>query len=256
MSDRSLLSPFVRLFYKLFYNRFAFTYDIVSEIVSRGEWRAWTRAAIPFVGQSDPTAPRDRTRWRGSGVTMGSGYTARVLEIAFGTGNLLLDLADAGYAPVGIDLSPYMIEITQRKLSERRLSLPILRAAAQQLPFPTAYFDSIVMTFPAKFVTDRIAMKEFQRVLADDGSLIWVDAPHLYPRSAWSRFLNWAYRLAGGPIEENANEMHDWKMRPNCAQLAPSFPDKFLPPDGWSWRVHRVERELGFVHVIIGAKGL
>ncbi len=221
-----VLSSLMRWLYKHFYNRFAFTYDAVSAIVSRREWREWTRAAIPFIAG------------------------ARVLEVAFGTGNLLLDLSAAGYAPVGIDLSPFMIEITQKKFRARELSLRLIRARAQQLPFPGEHFDSIVMTFPPGFVTDPRAMNEMRRVLAEHGRLIWVDAPLLYPRSAWTRLLNWAYSINGGsaylPPDAAAVQPSRVAAPPGVASL--------LPRTGWHWRVERIERAAGLVHVMIGTK--
>ncbi len=241
----------IRLFYKHFYNRLAFTYDLISTVVSRGEWRAWTRAAIPFV------------------------HPPKVLEIAFGTGNLLLDLAEAGHTPLGADLSPYMIQISQLKFRARGLSIPIVRARVQQLPFPSAHFSSVVMTFPPGFVADVRAIREIRRVLADDGCLIWVDAPYLYPRDMWSRFLNWAYQLTGGAPPPVANDVPDRAANASRAVLAseslkPRQPrgaawarrtagqgyriDNWLPHDGWSWRVEKVERQAGYVHVMIGSK--
>ncbi len=241
----------IRLFYKHFYNRLAFTYDLISMVVSRGEWRAWTRAAIPFVRPPN------------------------VLEIAFGTGNLLLDLVKAGYAPLGVDLSPYMIQISQLKFQARGLSIPIVRARVQQLPFPSAHFSSVVMTFPPGFITNEHAIREIRRVLTDDGCLIWVDAPHLYPRDAWSRFLNWAYQLTGGAPPPGTNRIPDRTANASRAALSsksinPRHPpsaasarwtaghgyriDNWLPHDGWSWRVEKVERQAGYVHVMIGFK--
>jgi SAM-dependent methyltransferase len=226
MPRRRVIPSVIRFFYKHFYNRFAFTYDPISTAVSRGEWRAWTRAAIPFV--------------RGP----------YVLEIAFGTGNLLLDLADTGFALLGVDLSPFMIEISRRKFQARGLSIPIARARVQQLPFPGAHFSSIVMTFPPGFATDPRALTEIRRVLADDGSLIWVDAPYLYPRDEWSRFLNWAYRLTDGAPEPSADDPLRGIYHVNRADL----PGDLLPREGWYWRVEKIERPGSHVHVIIGTK--
>lgn len=232
----------VRLFYKHFYNRLAFTYDLISTIVSRGEWRAWIRAAIPFI------------------------RPPKVLEIAFGTGNLLVDLKESGYAPMGVDLSPYMIQISQLKFRERCISVPIARARVQQLPFPSAHFSSIVMTFPPGFVADVRAIREIRRVLADDGCLIWVDAPYLYPRDVWSRFLNWAYHLTESAPSHGTNRISDRTANANLAALtskslksqgasSPGCPiDDWLPQEGWSWRVERVEGQAGYVHVMIGSK--
>jgi SAM-dependent methyltransferase len=226
MPGGRVIPSLIRFCYKHFYNRFAFTYDPISTAVSRGEWRAWTRAAIPFV--------------RGP----------HVLEIAFGTGNLLLDLADAGFAPLGVDLSPFMIEISRRKFQARGLSIPIARARVQELPFPGAHFSSIVMTFPPGFATEPRAIKEIRHVLAHDGSLIWVDAPYLYPRDGWSRFLNWAYRLTGGAPQPSADAAQRGIDHVNRADL----PRDLLPREGWYWRVEKIERPEGYVHVIIGSK--
>jgi ubiquinone/menaquinone biosynthesis C-methylase UbiE len=231
MRSRPPLAPLVRQFYKHFYNRFAFMYDPVSTVVSRGEWRAWTRTAIPFISSQ-----------------------AGVLEIAFGTGNLVLDLFDAGLKPVGVDLSPYMIEITRCKLRARGLSLPILRAAAQQLPFPTGHFESIVMTFPPGFAADPHVMKELQRVLADDGSLIWVDAPYLYPRDVWSRFLNWALSVTGTALQADSEEEMEAPPQIDRADAHTSPLNGLLPHDGWCWRVQRIALRTSRVHVMIGAK--
>ncbi len=221
MPPRALI-PLIRFAYRQFYNRFAFTYDAVSAVVSRGEWREWTRAALPFV--------------RGT----------RILEIAFGTGNLLLDLHAAGHRPIGVDLSPWMIQITQRKLRERGVHASLVGARVQRLPFRAACFDSIVMTFPPGFVTDVSAMSEMSRVLAPDGRLIWVDAPYLYPRDAWARFLNFAYGLTGGKPNPSISQVLDWTSRADV----PAAHD--TSGDGWQWRVERIERPASYVHVMIG----
>jgi len=180
---------FLRLAFHLFYNSFAFTYDLVSAIVSRGHWRAWTRAAIPFV------------------------VGTRVLEIPCGTGNLLLDLRAAGYAVIGVDLSAAMLDITRGKFGraahpEREpKGAPILRARVQALPFSNRAFDSITLTFPPGFARDPRAFAELRRVLDDGGRLIWVDAARLLPRDGISRALNAALDAVGGsdaPFEEFA----------------------------------------------------
>lgn len=50
------------------------------------------------------------------------------MEIAAGSGNLDLDLYDAGYIPIGLDLSPYMLEITSRKFAHKSI-VPRMNAA-------------------------------------------------------------------------------------------------------------------------------
>ena len=204
---------FLRLAFHLFYNSFAFTYDLVSAIVSRGQWRAWTRAALPHI------------------------VGARVLEIPCGTGNLLLDLRAAGYAPIGVDLSAAMLNITRGKFRRAPVDAKILRVRAQVLPFPNRAFDSITMTFPPGFARDPRAFAELHRVLDDGGRLIWVDAGRLLPRDGISRLLNAALDAVGGSgiaFEDFACEM--------------------LARAGFASKIERVQDDTSVVIVVIAVK--
>jgi ubiquinone/menaquinone biosynthesis C-methylase UbiE len=203
------------------YTRFAFAYDWVSSIVSRGEWRAWTRAAIPFV--------------RGT----------RILEIAFGTGNLHLDLYGAGYTPFGIDRSPEMGALTQKKFRAQGRPLPrLVRTVVQQLPFSDASFSSLIMTFPPGFVYDIEAMQELWRVLEPRGVLLWVDAPDLYPVDAWSRFLRWLFITTDGCATPNENAITTLLRETHEGALYKM----------WDWRVEQIPAKSSAVHVFIGTK--
>ena len=166
---------FIKFAFRRFYNEFAWTYDLVSRVVSRGRWRDWQRAALPELSGN------------------------RVLEVAFGTGNLLWDMAAEGYQCVGIDLSPYMARITARRFRHRGGVAPFCRARAQELPFPDMAFDSLVATFPDYFVLDPLAQEEMARVLVFGGRFIIVDGGHISRKDAWSRFLNWALRITVAP---------------------------------------------------------
>lgn len=215
-----MTSRFFRWAFHEFYNRFAFTYDGVSAIVSRGDWRKWTTAALPFV--------------RGP----------RVLEVAFGTGNLELGLWQAGYHPVAVDLSPYMIEITARKLRARfaGTGLRLARADVCALPFDDRAFSTVVMTFPPGFVYQAQAMAELYRVLEIGGALVWVDAAFLDERDAWGRFLNRAFRLTGTGPKEGETASADAVLARRAAVEA------------WDWRRVEVPFPRSRVQVWIAVK--
>jgi ubiquinone/menaquinone biosynthesis C-methylase UbiE len=166
---------FVKFAFHHFYNRFAWTYDLVSRVVSRGNWRRWQKAALPEL--------------RGR----------RVLEVAFGTGDLLWDMNESGYQCVGIDLSPYMIALTARKFRRRGRSAPICRARVQSLPFRDFSFESLVATFPDYFILDPTAQAEMARVLVPEGRLVVVEGGRILGDDLWSRFLNWAFRITVSP---------------------------------------------------------
>ncbi len=171
--DRVLL----RAFFRLLYREFAWTYDLVAWLVSLGQWTAWGRAAIP--------------RLRGR----------RVLELAHGPGHLLVAMSRAGYAPVGLDLSPQMGQLARwrlrrfsRKDSIRMLSL--VRAQAQMLPFRSGAFDSVVSTFPTEFIADPATLCEVARVIEQGGRAVVVPGV-MFNTSVPARLLEWLYRITG-----------------------------------------------------------
>jgi len=170
---RRLWFVLVRWGFHLLYNQFAWTYDAVSWLVSLGNWRRWQRAAIPYL--------------RGE----------RVLDLACGTGNLLIDLAEAGYRPCGLDLSPYMLCITQRKLRRQGLDVPLCRGRAQVLPFADGAFDAVVATFPAGFILHPTSLREVTRVLCPGGRAVVVAEARLGGRGPLNRFIEWLYTITG-----------------------------------------------------------
>jgi len=170
---RRLWWAFVRLFFRLLYNQFAWTYDLVAWVVSFGQWKAWGRTAIPHL--------------RGG----------RVLELAHGPGHLLAAMAERGLAPVGLDLSPYMGRLAKRRLRKRGLVVPLVRARAQALPFRDACFGSAVATFPAEFILDPATLRESVRVLDLDGRLVVTAWARLGGDGLLARFIRWLYRITG-----------------------------------------------------------
>lgn len=169
---------FLRLFFHLLYNELAWTYDWVAWVVSLGRWAAWGRTAITHLcGQ-------------------------RVLELAHGRGHLLVAMAERGITPVGLDLSPYMSRIAQRRLRRQGLAVPLVHARAQALPFRDGCFDSTVATFPTEFILASATLRETARVLGPDGRLVVVAGACFSERDPLSRFLRWLYRVTGqeGPL--------------------------------------------------------
>jgi ubiquinone/menaquinone biosynthesis C-methylase UbiE len=161
-----------RWLFRLLYNQLAWTYAWVSWVVSLGKWRHWQQAAIPrLTGQ-------------------------RVLEVAFGTGNLLIDLAQAGYCTYGLELSPYMIRIASRKLQRKGLAVPLCQGRTQMLPFAQHTFDSVVATFPTDYIYDPASLGEMNRVLRPNGRLVIVPGAHFH-NPLDRLFIEWLYLITG-----------------------------------------------------------
>ncbi|MBU0703886.1 MAG: class I SAM-dependent methyltransferase [Chloroflexi bacterium] len=164
---------FLRLFFRLLYNEFAWTYDLVAWVVSLGQWKAWGRAA--------------------TGHLQGK----RVLELAHGPGHLLAAMAEQGLSPVGLDLSPYMGRLAQRRLRKGGLTVPLVRARAQALPFCDGCFNSSVATFPTEFILAPATLREAARVMRPGGQMVVVAWASLGKRDPLSRFIGWLYRVTG-----------------------------------------------------------
>lgn len=137
--------------YSLLYNQLAWAYDGVSWAVSLGRWDSWRRASLPFVQGN------------------------QVLEVGFGTGALLSELHRGRRRVFGLEPSAAMQRVSARKLGEQGRHVPRLQGTAQQLPFADRAFDTIVTTFPASFILDVQAHREFARCLRRGGRLIVVE---------------------------------------------------------------------------------
>jgi ubiquinone/menaquinone biosynthesis C-methylase UbiE len=180
-----LAKPVARLYLwatERLYHELAWAYDSVSWLVSLGRWSRWRRMALDYVSPG----------W--------------VLEVGFGTGELLSEMARRGLQGVGIDPSPAMHRVTARKLRRRGLAVPRVRAIGQRAPFADGCFDTIVSTFPAGYILDAETLQEAARLLrmpqVDTGEgggrlivvgmVVEMDSP----------LLRWAmHLLLGAPVE-------------------------------------------------------
>ncbi len=166
----------IRFGFRLLYNELAWTYDLVSRSVSLGRWRSWQRAAIPHLQVASE---------------------GLVLELAHGTGDLLIDLAHEGLQAVGLDLSRHMGRIARRKLQRQGLEARLVRGNAFRLPFPRNYFDAVVSTFPTEFAIRPSTLNEVHRVLKPAGRFVIVVNGVLTAGRPSTQFLQWLYQITG-----------------------------------------------------------
>ncbi|MBN8593770.1 MAG: class I SAM-dependent methyltransferase [Anaerolineae bacterium] len=167
---------FVRFGFRLLYNELAFTYDWVSWFVSLGSWRCWQRSALKHLTPPD---------------------VGCVLELAHGTGNLQLDLREAGYNSIGLDLSPAMGRIASRKLAQHGVKSHLVRAQAQQLPFADTSFSAVISTFPTDFILAPETLREVHRVLVANGQFLIVPNGTLTGGDALAGLIEWLYKITG-----------------------------------------------------------
>ena len=206
---------FLLFCFGLLYNQIAWSYDLVSCGVSIGQWRSWGRAALPYL------------------------KGRRILEVAHGTGNLLLDLIALGFEPVGLDASPSMGKIARRKLRARGLpeKAPLVHARVQALPFAADSFPSLLSTFPTEFIVDPGVIAEFHRVLQPGGVVVFIPVAQITGPSLPDRFAEWLFRVTGQSSQ-------------NC--LAP-LTDRYTAA-GFTARLEQVRLPRSVVTVVIAQK--
>jgi SAM-dependent methyltransferase len=160
----------IRFGFRLLYNELAWSYDAVSWLVSLGHWRAWQRAALPFV--------------RGR----------RVLEIGHGPGHMLIALRAQGLNVVGVDASPFMGRMARRRVGKQ---VSLVQGLGQQLPWRQATFDTILATFPTEYIGARATVAALQRVLKANGRVVIVPEGHLTGNGPLHRLIEWLFAITG-----------------------------------------------------------
>jgi SAM-dependent methyltransferase len=163
------------LFETLYRNRYL--YRFASTVPFAGQWRVWQRLVLPRLSGHD------------------------VLELGCGLGDLLADMAEAGYACRAVEHSPQMVEAARDTLRRRKVGDQtwVLQGSAQHLPFGANSFDTVVSTFPSEYIYDSDTIEEVAHVLRPGGRLIVIEGANLLPVGFVQSFLVLIQILVYGP---------------------------------------------------------
>jgi ubiquinone/menaquinone biosynthesis C-methylase UbiE len=176
-----VLIPLLRIFFNLLYHQFAWTYDLVSGLVSIGMWNDWIKSIIPDItGQ-------------------------QILELGHGPGHLQIALLQEGKQVTGIDLSPQMGKICAKRIRKAHKQPVLVNGSALHLPFPENTFDQIVSTFPTEYITTQNTILEIYRVLQPGGIFLLLPAAWITGRNILYKAAAWLFKVTGQTptIEEN-----------------------------------------------------
>ncbi len=167
------MSRLLRLFFQYFYHQFAWTYDFVAAVVSVGRWDRWIRAAIPYLVGND------------------------ILEIGYGPGHLQARLLAIPNLQVsGLDESRQMAAVAKRRLGRIGLKrFRLVRGRAQDLPFQSTVFDTVVSTFPSEYIFDDRTLREVRRILRPAGRFVIVPAAWIVGKALTDRGAAWLFKV-------------------------------------------------------------
>lgn len=128
-----------------------------------------------------------------------------VLEVAVGTGRVFERIVAANPTGrnEGIDLSPGMLAVAEKRLSRRYSNYTLTVADAYSLPYEDARFDVIVCNYMFDLLPPQdmpLVLAEFKRVMRPGGRTVittWTRARKWYSR-LWDRLIERAPNLLLG----------------------------------------------------------
>ncbi len=97
--------------------------------------------------------------------------SAKILDIACGTGKSTEPLAVKGVEIFGVDHDPLMIEEARKQASIKNLHINYSVSEVENLPFEDGYFDAITVGTAFHWFVNEKALSEIKRVLKDGGLL-------------------------------------------------------------------------------------
>jgi SAM-dependent methyltransferase len=202
----------------------------------------------------------------------------RILEVGCGTGGLLVAAARDRREIVGIDIAARWLVAARRRLADHGLSVPLLAASADRLPWPDGHFDTVVADSVLEHLDDAAgALREWARVLRPGGRLVvWspnrhtlTTDPHLglwglgwLPRPWLPGYLRLRGRSAWPPRTLTASEARRLATAAGWEAVevnAPAISDAWAHQRPWSQRAalraYTVARGLPVARGVLRAVG-
>jgi demethylmenaquinone methyltransferase/2-methoxy-6-polyprenyl-1,4-benzoquinol methylase len=197
------------LWVRSMFGRVAHRYDLANHLLSANIDRYWRNHTVAQV--------RDILKRPG----------ARVLDLACGTGDLLIALErEAGRRLIGSDFCHPMLTGARTKLQRDRLRSVLVESDALALPFPDASLDLITIAFGYRNLANyRAGLVEMRRVLRPGGALAILEFTQP-PNKSFASVYNWYSRnvlpVIGGAI---SGAPEAYKYLPESVRKFPDAPE-------------------------------
>jgi len=124
-----------------------------------------------------------------------------VLDVGCGTGTNLELYFKAGCKVFGVDLSPSMLKVAQRKLGH---GVDLRQGDASQMPYPDNQFDLVIAFLTLHEMPGKIrpkVMNEMVRIMKPDGRILLIDhhpGPIRFPMGWWRKTSSLFFEIFAG----------------------------------------------------------
>ena len=133
------------------FDTIATNYDRMNRLMTLGLDRSWRKRAV-------------------------KGLQGNLLDVACGTGDMAVSLAERGCKVTGVDISEEMLAIAKQKTASANFQFSIFNfqlADAEALPFEDDTFDAVTCAFGVRnFLHIEKGLGEMLRVLKPDGTMV------------------------------------------------------------------------------------
>ncbi|HEY9602772.1 MAG TPA: class I SAM-dependent methyltransferase [Allocoleopsis sp.] len=137
-------------------------------------------ASVSYDSITQYVLPPNETWVRQAAIDSITSKPRRILDLGCGTGSttLLLKQAFPQAEVIGLDLSPYMLVMADRKAKDAGLDIQWRHAQAEQTSFPDASFDVVTASFLFHEMPPTVAqsiLREAFRLLTAGGEVLILD---------------------------------------------------------------------------------
>lgn len=174
-------------------------HSVLPVFLSRQETRAYYNKISKVY---DLLADHSEAPVRNAGLKKLAPQTGeKILEIGFGTGHVLCQLAEkvgSGGKVLGIDLSEEMLKLSEARLRQMNLAerVDLICGDATRMPYSDASVDAVFMSFTLElFPTDEIpvVLAECRRILREDGRAVVVGMSKTGGKKTMVKIYEWTH---------------------------------------------------------------
>ena len=231
------------LYVSKLFGSIATRYDLLNNLMSFGQHRAWRRKSVDMVNKD-------------------IGVRGPILDVATGTCDFAIDVekVNSQTTIIGIDFSLPMLKVGIAKVKKKKLNqkIHLMMADGHQLPFDNNTFAIVTMGFGIRnFDNPKAALNEINRVLKPGGRLAILEIFPIQNRKFTSKLFKVGFKFVApllGYIFSNNSEAYEY-LPASAESFMSSMQLLELTSESGLFHVSNKELAFGSVSILISQKG-